>query len=286
MYKRAAEALRKNISVYLGITVGAVLMGAALSVFLVPFKIAPGGISGLATVLHHLTKIRVSTLILLINAPIFVLGLLNFDAHFLIKSVYGTIILSVAAEGFSYISPLTDDVLLACVFGGAIMGCGIATVLRSGGTTGGSDILVLVTQKYFPNFSVGQLFMVIDGTIIAVAGAIFGNWNIILYSAVALFISSRVTDTILEGVKFARLVYIISGRNFEITHQIYSEMDRGVTGLSSVSMYTGKKGRILLCAIRKYELPKLKRLIYSVDPNAFVIISDAKEVMGNFRIKK
>lgn len=281
MYKRSFAKLKENLSVYLGITLGAMLMGAALSIFLVPFKIAPGGISGLSTVLHYLTKIRVSTLILIVNAPIFIIGFISFNGHFLLRSFYGTIVLSLATEGFSLIQPLTGDIILACVFGGAIMGCGIATVLRSGGTTGGTDILALVIQKYAPQLSIGQLFMVIDGAIILIAGAVFGDWEIILYSSAALFISSHVTDTILEGIKYARLVYIISNRSLEITQNIYSDMDRGVTALSSVSMYTGKNGRILLCAIRKHELPKLKRLVYSTDPHAFVIISDAKEVLGN-----
>lgn len=286
MYKKLSVDLKKSALVFISILVGAITMGAALSLFLVPFGIAPGGISGLATVLHYLTKIRVGTLILIINIPIFVIGFLNFDGQFVLRSIFGTIALSVATELFSYIQPPTGDPLLACVFGGVIMGCGIAAVLRSGGTTGGTDVLVLVLKKRIHNFSVGQLFMVIDGVIIAVAGIVANNPEIVLYSAAALFLSSRVMDAVLEGIRFAKLVYIISEKNSEITKLIYSEIQRGVTGLSSVSMYTGKEGRILLCAIRKYELPKLKSIVYSEDPGAFVIITDAKEVLGNFPKKK
>ncbi len=271
----------KSVAEVLQGTLGAVLIGCALSVFLVPLKIAPGGVSGVASVLYHLTGIRVSTLLLLLNVPIFLLGFIHFDGKFLIRSVYGAIVLSVSAEFFSQFGNPTEDILLACVFGGAIMGAGISLVLQAGGTTGGTDILVLVFRKFFPHLSVGNLFLVIDGIIILLAGATLGGWEIVLYSAVTLYVSTNVTDTLLEGASFARMVYIISEQNETITKRIYSEMQRGVTGLNSVSMYTGRDGRILLCVIRKYELPRLKELIYSTDKGAFVIISDAKEVMGN-----
>lgn len=281
MYKNVIARLRQSGSVYLGILLGTIEMAAALSIFLVPFKIAPGGVSGLATVLYYITQIRVSTLILIINAPIFILGFITFNASFLRRSIFGTIALSVSAELFSYMPSITQDTLLACVIGGALMGCGIATVLRFGGTTGGTDILVLVIQKYFPRFSVGQLFLLIDGVIIAMAGAVLGDLEVILYSAAALFISTRVTDAILEGIRFAKMVYIISTKCDQITQRIYAELGRGVTGMLSVSMYTGASGKVLLCAIRKYELIALKKIVYSTDENAFVIISDAKEIMGN-----
>ena len=281
MYKKIYSFAKENLSVYAGITTGALMMGAGLSIFLVPFMIAPGGISGLSTLLHHLTGIRVSTLIILINAPIFALGYANFDIKFLAKSVYGTFALSAATEIFAHVPLLTNDVLLASAFGGAVMGCGIGTVMKFGGTTGGTDILALVIRKYAPQLSIGQLFLAIDGAIILIAGAVSSDWEVILYSGATLFISSRVPDALLEGVNFARLVYIISNRNLAITQAIYANMNRGVTALSSVSMYTGKTGRILICVIRKYELPKLKRIVYSIDSNAFVIISDAKEVTGN-----
>lgn len=279
--KRRINKRFKNIEELLLITLGTALIGCALSVFLVPFKIAPGGVSGLSSVLYYLTGIRLSTLLLLINIPIFMLGFMHFNGKFLLRSVYGTIATAVSAEIFSWFTPPTNDLLFTSVIGGAIIGTGVALVLKSGGTTGGTDILVLVCRKFFPHLSVGNLFMVIDGAIILIAGATLGGWEIILYSAATLFISTQVTDAILEGASFARMVYIISEENLAITQRIYAEMNRGVTGLSSVSMYTGKNSRILLCVIRKYELSRLKDIVYDTDEKAFVIISDAKEVMGN-----
>lgn len=263
------------------IAVGAVLMGVALSVFMVPFKIAPGGVSGLATVLHYLAGLRVSVLIPLINIPIFIIGIIRLERDFLVKSVFGTVVLSIATETAAILPPPTSDPLISAVFGGAVMGIGISAVLSRGGTTGGTDILVLVIRRSFSEVSVGRLYLLIDGAVIAMAGLAFSSGEVIFYSAVSLVVSTYMTDAALEGLNLARLVYIISDSNREICDRIYDELKRGVTGLNSVSMYSGRSGRILMCVIRKGQLSKLKKIIQDIDKDAFVIICDAKEVMGS-----
>ena len=263
------------------IAVGAVLMGVALSVFMVPFKIAPGGVSGLATVLHYLTGLRVSVLIPLINIPIFIIGIIRLERDFLVKSVFGTVVLSIATETAAILPPPTSDPLISAVFGGAVMGIGISAVLSRGGTTGGTDILVLVIRRSFSEVSVGRLYLLIDGAVIFMAGLAFSSGEVIFYSAVSLVVSTYMTDAALEGLNLARLVYIISDSNREICDRIYAELKRGVTGLNSVSMYSGRSGRILMCVIRKGQLSKLKKIIQDIDKDAFVIICDAKEVMGS-----
>lgn len=263
------------------IAVGAVLMGVALSVFMVPFKIAPGGASGLATVLHYLAGLRVSVLIPLINIPIFIIGIIRLERDFLVKSVFGTVVLSIATETAAILPPPTSDPLISAVFGGAVMGIGISAVLSRGGTTGGTDILVLVIRRSFSEVSVGRLYLLIDGAVIAMAGLAFSSGEVIFYSAVSLVVSTYMTDAALEGLNLARLVYIISDSNREICDRIYAELKRGVTGLNSVSMYSGRSGRILMCVIRKGQLSKLKKIIQDIDKDAFVIICDAKEVMGS-----
>ena len=263
------------------IAAGAVLMGVALSVFMVPFKIAPGGASGLATVLHYLTGLRVSVLIPLINIPIFIIGIIRLERDFLVKSVFGTVVLSIATETAAILPPPTSDALISAVVGGAVMGIGISAVLSRGGTTGGTDILVLVIRRSFSEVSVGRLYLLIDGAVIAMAGLAFSSGEGIFYSAVSLVVSTYMTDAALEGLNLARLVYIISDSNREICDRIYAELKRGVTGLNSVSMYSGRSGRILMCVIRKGQLSKLKKIIQDIDKDAFVIICDAKEVMGS-----
>lgn len=269
------------------IAAGAVLMGVALSVFMVPFKIAPGGASGLATVLHYLTGLRVSVLIPLINIPIFIIGIIRLERDFLVKSVFGTVVLSIATETAAILPPPTSDPLISAVFGGAVMGIGISAVLSRGGTTGGTDILVLVIRRSFSEVSVGRLYLLIDGAVIAMAGLAFSSGEVIFYSAVSLVVSTYMTDAALEGLNLARLVYIISDSNREICDRIYAELKRGVTGLNSVSMYSGRSGRILMCVIRKGQLSKLKKIIQDIDKDAFVIICDAKEVMGSgFKMRR
>lgn len=269
------------------IAVGAVLMGVALSVFMVPFKIAPGGVSGLATVLHYLAGLRVSVLIPLINIPIFIIGIIRLERDFLVKSVFGTVVLSIATETAAILPPPTSDPLISAVFGGAVMGIGISAVLSRGGTTGGTDILVLVIRRSFSEVSVGRLYLLIDGAVIAMAGFAFSSGEVIFYSAVSLVVSTYMTDAALEGLNLARLVYIISDSNREICDRIYAELKRGVTGLNSVSMYSGRSGRILMCVIRKGQLSKLKKIIQDIDKDAFVIICDAKEVMGSgFKMRR
>ena len=269
------------------IAVGAVLMGVALSVFMVPFKIAPGGASGLATVLHYLAGLRVSVLIPLINIPIFIIGIIRLERDFLVKSVFVTVVLSVAIETAAILPLLTSDPLISAVFGGAVMGIGISAVLSRGGTTGGTDILVLVIRRSFSEVSVGRLYLLIDGAVIAMAGLAFSSGEVIFYSAVSLVVSTYMTDAALEGLNLARLVYIISDSNREICDRIYAELKRGVTGLNSVSMYSGRSGRILMCVIRKGQLSKLKKIIQDIDKDAFVIICDAKEVMGSgFKMRR
>ncbi len=282
MYKK----VKGYIGDFLLIIIGAFFMGTALSVFFVPFKITSGGVAGIATVIHYIFDIRVSLLIVIINIPIFVLGFIFFKTRFLVRSLFGTVMLSVATEVMTNFSIPANDTLLACLFGGGAMGFGIALVLKGGGTTGGTDIAVLIIRKFRPNFTVGRLFLIIDGVIIVLAALVFKNIEVVMYSIIGLLVTSYVSDLFLEGIKSARVVYIFSPKTEEITEAIYKVMKRGVTAVSSVSMYTGKNGRFLICVIRKRELSGIKKIIKEADENAFVVISDAKDVLGNgFEIK-
>ncbi|MEG2381052.1 MAG: YitT family protein [Oscillospiraceae bacterium] len=265
---------------YTEIIIGAIIMGFALDLFLVPAQITAGGVGGVATILNHLFQMPISLLIIIINIPLFVVGALNFKMDFLYASILGTGVMSISAEVFTFLSPLTNDIILSSVFGGASYGFGLGMVLLAGGTTGGTDILAVIFKKHFPHISVGQFFLIIDGLVIISAGIAFKRWDTILYSTVTLLVCSRIVDMILEGVGFAKMVYIISEKNNEIAGEIYKKTFRGVTGLSGVSMYNGNDKRVLMCVIRKYELVQLKKIIKDIDKDAFVIITEAKEVLG------
>ncbi len=273
MYEKAKKGIYTMI--------GAIAMGAFLELFLVPLHIVAGGVGGIATLVNHLTGLSVGVLILLINIPIFILGALNFNKAFLCYSLIGTLALSLSTQFFSQFSPLTSDPLLAAIFGGAGIGFSLGLVISVNGTTGGTDILALVLKKWFPRFSVGQFFLLIDGVVILAAGFVFGKWEAALYSALTLFACSKVLDAVLAGVDYGQMVYVMSDRAESISRGIYQEMHRGVTGLRSISMYHGRQGTVLLCVIRKVELPKLKKLIHTLDKDAFMIVSDAREILGN-----
>ena len=277
-----AKLTFKNIFM---IILGGVIMGFALVFFLVPAKIAAGGVSGVATVLYYLFRLPVGIMVFVINIPIFVLGFIEFRGRFLIGSVIGTLALSMSSQlfelsFFQQFLPMSEDIFLCSVLGGAIYGLGLGLTIRAGGTTGGTDILSLVLKKRFPNLSVGQLIIVIDGIVITAAGIAFRSIDTILYSAVLLIVSSYVLDTIIAGVDFAKIVYIISDKNDEISKEIADKIDRGSTGLHGFSYYSSKSRDVLMCVMRKYQLPALKDLVTRIDPNAFVIVTDAKEVIG------
>ncbi len=260
--------------------VGAASMGAFLELFLVPLRIVAGGVGGVATLINHLTGLSVGVLILLINIPIFVLGTFHFNRNFLLYSILGTLTLSLSTQFFSRFPPMTEDPLLAAIFGGAGIGISLGIVISVNGTTGGTDILALVMKKWLPRFSVGQFFLIIDGAVILAAAVVFGEWESALYSALTLFVCSKVLDAVLAGVDYGQMVYVMSERAELISNEIYREMKRGVTGLNSISMYHGKSKLVLLCVIRKVELPKLKKLVHRLDESAFMIVSDAREVLG------
>jgi len=272
--------LLKLIAKILIVAIGALVGALALNLFLVPVRLAPGGVSGISTVVYHLSGISVGILIFVINIPIFILGFVNFGKRFVAWSVVGTFALSLFVFLTEWVLPVTEDLLLASVFGGALLGLGLGVVIRVGATTGGSDIVAKSVYKRFPAVSIGQFILIVDILVIAFAGIVFGQWEIILYSGIALYISSKVIDAVVEGLDFAKAAFIISDKSEEIGKYVLEQMGRGVTGLSGCSLYTGRDRMVLMCVIKKHEINRLKSAIREIDPHAFVVLSDAREVLG------
>ena len=265
---------------YLAITLGSGIMGLGLGLFLIPAQIAPGGISGLSTVIHYLIGLPVGLIMLIINIPIFILGALNFSKKYIFVSFYGMLTLSVFIEIFSAIKPITNDVILASVFGGAFSGIGIGLVFRYGATTGGTDIIVMLLKKRFKNMSTGKFVVLVDAIIVVFAGIVFKKWETVLYSTIAMIASSYMIDTIVEGIDYAKAVFVISDKPDSIAGEVSKLLSRGATCLTGFSPYTGNDKNVLLCVVRRYEIARLKKIIYEADKNAFVVISEAKEVLG------
>lgn len=260
---------------------GSLLMALGLDLFLVPAKIAPGGVSGLSTVIHYVTGLPVGVLILLINIPIFILGARSFSKKFIFESFIGMIVLSFFVSFFEFLAPITDDLILSSVFGGVFIGAGVGLVFRSNATTGGTDIVVFLLKKRFKSLSAGNIVAIIDLLIVLLAGIVFRTWESVLYSTVSLIVSSFIIDAIIEGVDYAKAVFIISDNPDEISRVISDKLYRGTTCFCGFSHYTGKEKNTLLCVVRRFEISRLKNIIYEADKNAFVIVTDTKEVLGN-----
>ena len=266
---------------YLTILLGAFVVSLSLDLFLVPADIAPGGLSGVAIILHHLANIPVGISILLLNIPLFLWSLRYFDAEFMFSSLFGMVSLSILTDMLAWLKPVTGDILLSAVYGGALMGFGLGLVFQSGATTGGTDIGAQILKKHFPSVSVGKFVLLIDAFIVSLAGIIFGSWEVLLYSAATLYVCSYIIDLMVEGIDFAKAAYIISENPRLISEQISKTLERGTTALNAFSHYSGAEKTVLLCVVKKYEINKLKKIIKSVDRNAFVILSDTREVLGN-----
>lgn len=281
---------------YLYIVIGCIIAAIAIDVFLVPYKIAPGGLTGLATILFHITSvgIPVGTLILILNVPLFLGGFRFIGKRFIVKTLFSTVLLSAFIDLFEpftqrfinqYLDKVTDvpygsNLLLYCVIGGFVMGIGLGLVFRAGATTGGTDLAAKILHRFIPHFTVGQILLVIDGLVVLLAAIAFKSFLLGLYATVAIYISSKVIDTILEGVNYAKAVFIISDQADLISQKVMREIDRGVTGLSGTGMYTGTEKRVLLCVLERTQIPKLKELVKDVDPKAFVVMTDVREVLG------
>ncbi len=272
--------MRAKIKNLLTVVLGTVISAISLDVFLSPASIAPGGISGLAIIINHLSGIPLGLLILVLNIPIFIWGLRHFSHRFLLYSLFGMFLLSVFTDALAIVPRVTEDILLSAIYGGLLLGIGIGLVFSSGCTTGGTDIAAQILKKKFPDISVGRFVLIIDAFIVVLAGIIFGKWEVLLYSAIAIYISTFIIDIIVEGGDAAKAVYIISVHNNQIANQISLQLSRGTTLLHGSSFYSKKSKEVLLCVVKKHQISALKNIIKAVDPDAFVIFTDARQVVG------
>ncbi len=269
---------RAGLLEYLQIIVGSFIGALGLTMFLVPNKIAAGGVSGLATVIHYIFDLPVGWTMLALNVPLFLAGILFLGGGFGVKTVVGAVFFSVFTELTTNFPIITHDLLLSTVYGGLVLGVGLGLVFRARGSTGGTDLAAMLLNHFSP-ISIGQGFMLIDFFVIAFAGIVF-NWELAMYSWIALFVSGKVVDIVIEGVNYAKAAYIISNEAENISRKILCEMERGVTLLGGKGGYTGHEKNVLLCVVTRLELLRLKKIVRELDPKAFVIVYDVHEVLG------
>lgn len=260
-------------------------MALALSLFLEPNSIVTGGVTGLAIVIEHLSEITFGKRIplwltnIVLNIPLFLITIKVFGMKFLKRTLFATIFLSVSLYFTEFIPPIDVDNTLACVFGGAICGVGLGFIFRGNATTGGTDLAASIIHKYVKYFSVPKIMFFIDIIIVIAGFFVFGSIAT-MYAIISIYIISKVIDAILEGLSFAKAAFIISEKYEEITNEILSKLDRGATAIYGKGMYTKKELNILLCVVSQKEIFKLKEITSDIDPNAFVIVADVREALG------
>ncbi|HHY63793.1 MAG TPA: YitT family protein [Clostridiaceae bacterium] len=281
---------------YVLIALGCLITAIALNVFLIPFKLAPGGVSGLSTVVYYIIGgiIPVGVLMLIFNIPLFLLGYKHKGRGFMIRSLYGAVMLSLAtdltAPFFNWLTNeyfialdnemANPDLLLYALLGGGIMGFGLAIVLKEDATTGGTDMLAALLKNLFPKFSVGQYLLFMDGCVIVFAIIAFKSVKLGLYASLSIYVASKSIDAYLEGMHFSKSLLIISEKSEMIAQRLLTEVDRGVTGLKGIGMYSKKDKTVLLCVVKREEIPFVKQIVKECDQRAFVLLIDVREVLG------
>lgn len=261
------------------LTIGTFLLALALALFQEPNVIAPGGVTGFAIAFKKLTGIPVYLTNLFINIPLFVLGIILLGKNFGWKTLYSTVMLSFFLKILPE-TPLTRDLLLASMFGGVIAGVGLGIVFKYGGTTGGTDLAGSILNKVFPAFSISRFMMAIDLIVVIFAGIVDQKVETSLYSIISLFISVKVIDLVLEGFDNLKAFMIITDKPIEISRKIMDDLERGVTLFKAKGMYTMEDRNVLLCIVNRYQFAKVKSLVYDIDENAFVMVADVYEVLG------
>ena len=268
---------------FLGLIIGCLFMGVALNMFFKPYTIAPGGLSGLSLVISKFTGLSVSTIMLIIGVPLLVFSIKILGKKDAIKTFIGMIILSAVLKVTEPLATIgvIQDALLATISGGILLGAGLGIVFSVDGSTGGTDLIALLVNRVIPSLPVSKCLIIIDGMVVLSAGIANGDIETGLYSAMALYIVFKVIDAIISGFDYSKAFMIITEDRDELKEAILNDVKRGVTILDGKGGYTNNDKSILLVVVNnKKQEVHLKKLIKKVDPNAFIIVSDVHEVLG------
>ena len=280
MISETKKEVKKFVQEALGTISGATIMAIGTSLFLLPNQLSTGGFSGIATIIYYFLNIPMGTTILALNIPLFIIAIYQLGKRFCAKSILGTIVFSIAIDIVDKLPSLTDDRLLACIYGGIIIGLGTAIILRSNSSTGGSDLLSFIVRTYKPNIRMSNMITIIDTVIVTLNMIFFKEIEIGLYSAIAIYLMGKMIDIIFEGIYFTKLLIIVSNMNEEIAKQVGEKIQRGTTGLFGKGMYTQENKLILMCAASRGDVARIKLIARKIDPHSFIIITNSREVVG------
>ncbi len=279
MEKNSVRGMLRDVSLLL---IGSLIYGIGIYMFVVPANIAPGGASGIALMVNFVTGLPVGTLTLVLNVPLLILAWFYLSKKFAVSTAITTAVCSFVLD---FVVPLfipvyAGDRLLCSLYGGVLVGAGMALIFIAGSTTGGTDILGYILQKKRPHMSIGRALMIVDGIILAASIFVFGNIEAALFGLISLYVQTKVIDAIIYGGEVGSMATIVTSNPDEITEKVISELDRTATLLPAKGAYSRKDTNVLLCTVRKSQFSRLKKLVYDADPNAFVMVTDTSEVFG------
>lgn len=263
--------------------IGASLMAVGLEVFLIPNNVVDGGITGISIISSYLTDLPLGLFLVILNLPFLLIGYKQIGKTFAFSTLYAVIVMAVGTYLLHHVSAFTEDLLLATVFGGIILGIGVGIVIRFGGSLDGTEIVAILLNKKTP-FSVGEIVMFFNFFILGSAGFVFG-WDRAMYSLIAYFIAFKMIDIVIEGLDDSKSVWIISEKSQDIGDALVSRLGRGVTYLNGEGGFTGGHKRVIFCVITRLEEAKLKTIVEELDPVAFLAIGNIHDVKGG-RFKK
>ena len=272
--------LKKWTKEILYLTVGCIIMAIGTSLFLLPNQLSTGGFAGISTIIYYLFNLPLGVTMLCLNIPLFIMAYVKVGKETTIKGIIGTVLLSFFIDIFDKIKPLTTDRLLACIYGGILVGIGTAIILKANASTGGTDMLSYIIRSYRSTYRPGNLIVIVDGIIVILNVIVFKQIEIGLYSAIAIYIMGKMIDVIFEGIYFTKNMFIVSNKYKEVAEEIGKKLDRGTTGIYAKGMYTKEKKMMLWCVASRNEIAIIKDIAKRIDPASFVVISNAREAWG------
>ena len=262
--------------------IGCAVFGLGLDLFLVPNGLNAGGISGLSMALVKLTGFgTVGTLTVILNLPLFAIGGIKIGKRFFFGSLLGLLLSSTFIDLFALLPRPETDNLLSALYGGALCGLGLGLVFSSGNTTGGSDIIVRLLKRKWQNVPIGVISICLDFTVTAITGIVFWDVSRALYSGIAIFVTGRIVDAVVYRFDYSKVVLIMSSKHETIVRQISGQLDRGATYLNGEGTYSGNTMKVILTVVKRQQLAELKALVVQEDPQAFIIVQEAHQVLGD-----
>ena len=259
---------------------GTLLMAISVDLFLLPNQLSVGGFSGVGTIGYYLFKIPVGTTVLVLNIPLFIIALIKNGRRFFLDSLVGTLSLSLFLNLFENVATVTRSGFLACIYGGILSGIGTSIILNANASTGGSDLLAQIAKAYKPDIKPGTIIVSIDAIVVILSAIVFGEIEIALYSAIAIYIMGKIIDLFFEGIDFAKMLIIISPKYQKISDEINNKIRRGTTAIYGRGMYKEEEKKLLLCVVSRGEVREIRKIINEIDKEAFLIITNAREVYG------